>query len=515
VTAWQVRLVDRDGTPIGASATPVVVASARPGPYSHRLRSWGEFTFTASIFDPAVVANMAGDVVTCEVQLYRDATLVWWGVPWFCTDDLAAQTSTFRCRSLESYWDTKRLFGHAPPPDLAVNGSFEDWTAGVLDAWSTDGSFTSVTEETVDVVDGGSSVVLVATSNAPYLWEQDLTGFDIGYQPGLPAQLVGWFKVDTAPTSGDVLAELLVSGAPGTFTEQFVWQDGMAVGAWQFFSVELLVAAGVDWTAEWRLHGINGTVRYDKVRVRFNDATTAPQGADLADLFYNVVTYAQDTAAGYDNLAIDVTALAPAVLGIPVYGVGWAHSDHEEIWRNALLRLQQDYNVDFWVDLTRKAQVATKRGQVRADLDLTVTAAAPAAARGLTVESDPTQATTVAIARSESQLFAREEEIKTDTSSISLTLARFETAPVSVTPRGLEALAQGIIDREATGQQIPTIRLLTTNPPEPGDRFALSVDYGRCQLTGNYRVSTVRVDPRFPGACWVDVDVDDGRAYPA
>lgn len=515
VGVWTVLVTDLTGTPISGTALP----SAVPGEFSFRRGFLpGEFSFTFSVWDPVAQADLPIDqTLERRVELYEDGVLRWRGVPGPWKVDFDRQQATINCKTHEWYFD-RRFFGWVERTNILENGSFEDWTAGTSsppDAWGLEGSATVA--RTAAIAEGTYAARLTATDSSSYLWQQEAADVDIDYWPGLLAVGTAWGKVVSGSVAkGDVLAELIVDGTPGTFTEPFIAPAAMSAGTMFRVSIELLVTSGIDWTGEMRVRSINGTIDWDDVEVVFNDATTVAQnggaGEDLARLVENVTEYAQGSP--WSNLGI--THDCPDT-GIMVLR-GWEHSRHEVI-ADAYKQLIKDYGVDIWIGLDDVLHLRKKRGVRRDDLAVSIVVDPndPATLRALSVladhrvRADPSQASNVIIVQGQSANFAVDEAGAFDLTQFGgLTLGKWEQAPVSATPLDLGERAESMLGVEKVAPVFPELVLpVGDNIPDPGDIIPVTVDCGWVQLTGDFRAQDVRVDPRTRTVS-VQVDLDDG-----
>lgn len=513
---WTVVIEDLTGTPVSGSPLETGVV----GRYTFRRGFLpGECDVTFSVWDTVAQTDLPiGGTLERRVAVYEDGLLRWRGVPGPWEVDFDSQTARVTCRTFEWYFD-RRFFGWVERTNILENGSFETWTAGTSsppDSWGLEGSATVARVPAVAA--GTYAARLTATDGGSYLWQQEASGVDIAYWPGLLAVGTAWGRVVSGTVAKeDVLAELIVDGTPGTFTAPYVADAVMSAGHMFRVSIPLLVTSGVDWTGELRVRSINGDIDWDDVKVVFNDATTVAQnggaGEDLARLVENVVEYCQ--GAPWSNLGIGHDCPDTGTLVLR----GWEHSRHEQI-ADAFKQLIEDYGVDIWVGLDNLVHLRNKRGFRRDDLAITVVVDPddPVTLRALgglaahRVRADPSQASNVVIVQAQSSNFAVDEAGAVDLTKFGgLTLAKWETAPASATPLDLGERAATVLAVEKLPPVFPELVFpLDATPPDPGDVIPLTVDFGWVQLSDDFRVQTVTVDPRDRTvAC--QVDLDDGQ----
>lgn len=507
--AWTVQVDDA-----GVVGDPL--PSAVPGRYTlHNKFRPGEFTFKAKITDAVLISDLpfGDEMITRRINLYENGVLRWRGRPAPWETSIEDGEVTIRCKTAE--WDfDSRFFGWAERPNLLENGGFEDWTAGSPDSWGLQGS--AAVAEVASITEGTSAAKLTATDTASYLWQQEATGVDILYFPGLTAIGTAWaLVVSGSVPRGTVLAELIVDGAPGTFSETWVASEDINAGSLFRVSVPLFVAGGVNWTGELRLYSINGAITWDDAGVTFGEATTVLQnggaGEDLAVLVEHVTEYAQ--GAPWSDLGIAHDCPATGIMAIPgVNLAGFDHSRHEKI-SAAYQQIGDEYGVDIWVGLDDILHLRVKRGVRRDELAFAVDPTLLGViATGLGITGDPSLGHNVALVVGESELFAADEAGAIDLSAFGgMTRARWEKAPSGTPPKALAIRAAEIVRVEARSPAFPVVPIhLDAGVVGIGDVIPLDIDAGWVQIPeGDYRVASIEVDPQ-KRVQYCQLDADDG-----
>jgi hypothetical protein len=483
--------------------------------YGFKRNGIGEATIRIHTLEPLAVSDLrfgTNDLLQRELWIFDGDVCVWMGVPGPWAVDLDDQTVTVRCREVTQLLNGK-VFGRADRENFLDNPGAEDSTT-LIAPWTSSGAGT-VTVDTTFANEGDNSFKIVAGDNSSTLSQTFSASTDYG--GGIVVAVAGWFQIDGAATVDEntVLLELIGTvAAPGSPYIQRALYDPSSMSLDSLIRVEVqqLIGPGATWSFEVNARSVDGTINWDSFQASVPDSTTMSLGDDIGVLVGNVVEYSQTASLGQsdDLIGHDVTTLGI----VPSGARGFSHSDHENIWRDGLMQIAEEFQVDIWLGMDRLIHADTHRGTLRGDLAVTVeivdgeVAVSPSTVVGVQVDGDPSQEYSSVIVIGEGSSFAREEVGRVDTTAFAgLVKTLVQRAPNSATVRSMGDQADALLAQSKQPAALPSITYAGVTPPEPGDTVAVSVDFGCVFFDATLRVEAVKIDPKT-GAVTCSFDVD-------
>lgn len=326
------------------------------------LNGPGSMDFTVHNYDTTFTAT---DILTNEVQLWRNGTFLWWGVP------VRAEATPTRvrvsCRGLLWYF-SRRFIGDADRTNYLSNPEFN----GNLTSWTAQN--TTATAVTTQRILGTHSAQLVqATAQQDAYLHQtfSITGTAIGTL----VVVVAWYRITSTGWLGEAINKrgLTVSRKTGsTIHESSVYEiDGASPrDAWQRAEVSVWVPPGTTNDIQVRLYSPGGTIHWDATSATIMESLSN-YNADQTDIASQIVLHLQDTAYGKSDLAIATSTPASGVLRDRHY----QHADHHSGMRAlAEFTLLED-GFDFDVAVTSTTRTFTtyypRKGGTPSQLDFT------------------------------------------------------------------------------------------------------------------------------------------------
>lgn len=321
-----------------------------------------------------------------EVQVWLGESLFFWGP----IVDVQTDGKVLRIlvEDLLTYF-TVRHFGKSNRTNLLQNPSFESGPDGSWNWARTTYApgigvgFASETGTSI-VWDGitkeGTAALKMANSDAGTTVDgEGIIGYDVTFQtfevtaPATrPLEITGsaWYRLDSDFVNANDQGFGLVIAAfpedwpdqvraayPGTWLGIYAeWYDhaGSSIyeddptEVWIRAEASLEIPAGATRQIMFALHGVDGTIRWDRCRATANEGLHVV-GQDVRAVLNQIVTHAQDPAFGKTDLNIDVTG---ADVGKKVDFLA-LYENHEEVWERIRQLTQGEDAIDLGVEFTR------------------------------------------------------------------------------------------------------------------------------------------------------------------
>lgn len=498
---YRVLMVNRSGVPYAE------LANANVEEVSWELNGIGGAAFSLNTRDPQV-----GEVVllTREVQIWRNGTLVQWAVPVAATAD--AQRLRVTCAGLLWYF-SRRFLGPVGSAFVA-NGSFEsDFTS-----WTPQGSITNTVSTTTRLVEAKAAKLVNGTPGAIGFVTQNL-GATLARSLPTTYTLSAWVYVQTF-ISGSPGDRGLYLQATGSSTREVGAPLNAAtpVGRWTRLECSVVVPPGAADSFVVRLYVPEGTVYWDEVRMFYDQRTGAAAGEDYNKLAERLVRY----AAGIDTGGGPGTAVFGASIGKTSLSMDFAagaaagalpadryfdHADNPSFY-DALRELPARNVLDFEVTWNAAGTTRTfrtyapRKGTTKAELAIEL-------GRNLDdFRYDANGAQTAnairVVGRSNGEV-----AIYDDTSALGgLQLDGVVNPAQELDPQGIIDLAP----QEHARLKVPVLTPILTLPADAflgslvvGDTVPVRIDHGWVQESGNRRVVSMTLRP---GAEALDVVVN-------
>lgn len=328
----RVVIVDRTGRPYADLPQARITR-----PPQKILNGIGTCEFEFPTLDPH---QAEVQLLTREVQIWRNGKPFWWGVMVDATADF--ETVKVSCYSLEWYL-FRRFFG--PIVDhFLENGNFDDPVP--LAHWSATNC--TATKVTAPLILGPNAVKLTTpNANTDSYLSQRITitaGGAIGGEPTVYFPKA-WYWLDPNGFQGPALNErglfAILYDEGGAEVARTVHggliSNSHGRGTWQRLELTngLQILAGRTWTIEMRLYCPGGTIYWGAADITVEESVATPGwpgGGDVNDLISNVITYAQDSARLKSPLSF---AYSGAATG-KVVERAYQFFDNANIWSSLL-----------------------------------------------------------------------------------------------------------------------------------------------------------------------------------
>ena len=297
------------------------ISTHTPGDARDPLNAVGAYSFTCAADDPAIEAFLHDDGITpklqgCEVQLWRDGALAWWGYPDTCDLDTSSRSLTVQCYSpLGAFYAME--FGERQVPNLYANSDFGDgllwWvkegtdplpTMTVLpDTSSPDGdhSLTLVGSDDADIYGDCTTYATTSHDFGPGLWYSVL--FRLNLNSGVTVQRSKLVAVVVR----DAATGAALDGGTYVPDDSELEQITTKSGVWQSVVVPCFIPADTSVRVQAYVFApLHGIMRCSYVALRRNEAWVTPEGGQDRCVWLRRIIYgAQDPAEGYTPLGLD------------------------------------------------------------------------------------------------------------------------------------------------------------------------------------------------------------------
>lgn len=488
MAVYEVRVVDQAGTRIAT------LGNAIPGPVRWELNGPGafEFSFPTRDADATQAANNAAvQLLTREVQLWRNGTVIFWGVP--VRAEVDAEMVHVQCAGLLWYF-SRRFIGPLVRESLLTNPHFEDGLVG----WSAVGA--TATSDTEHKLSGLRSAKLVSSSaGADNYLGQTYPGWQSDAIHGTTFTLVGWFRVDDNGWVGPALDSrglYLERRSGSTVTDRVFAEisDDTPRGSWQRLDLQMYMPVNRTEDLEVRLYSPGGTIRWDKVFFTWIASFTY-LNYDLGEIVAELVRHLQDAWDKSDlNIAVDV----------PLTGIrgdrSWPFAEHHRCLE-VLQEFAEAGYLDFDIVWNAAGTTRTFTGYApRKGVPRPHRAMTTAQMTGFTLRTDGRAATSALTVQGEGHDIDREEGQAVDRSVFGgLILEDIESAPPGTLVTDLDALAA---EKIRTRLRPEVLEVTTAEALWPligevsvGDTLPVTIDHGWAQTAGDWRITEMGLDP--------------------
>lgn len=307
---YKVIMCNHLGVPYGELANALVEQ------VTWELNGVGSAQFSINTRDPQVSLVV---LKTREVQIWRNGTLIFWGIP--IAGDADPERLQVRCAGLLWYL-AKRFFGPLFSnliSEFILNGGFE--LATPLDNWTVTnpGGLTATVSTSTRLVSNKSAKLVQTNAGVDSHLSQGSLTVTTRSRP-VTYTLSAWVFVEsfTAGAFGDRGLYLAGTGS-STRAEGQPINANTPVGKWTRMETKLVVPGGSADDLEVRLYAPQGTVYWDQVRLYPERMTGADAGEDYNVLTERVFKY----GAGIDTGGGPGTAVFGAILGKTSLNIGF------------------------------------------------------------------------------------------------------------------------------------------------------------------------------------------------
>lgn len=332
------------------------------------LNGPGSLTFEIPTDDSNATAI---ELIATEIQLLRNGSLIWWGVP--IRIDATYDTMQVQCVGIFWYF-WKRFIGNTGKVNLISNGSFEDDAPGFpgdltkTADWTGVGcTFERVSTHKFEGTYGADLAQSVADADTFIYQNVSLTG---ATGTGTNYELIGWYHIRTdtynstlTPQEHDqaifgrglYIERHTAGGEIFPYYTMIGPNYGTAMGDSRRDSVSVWVPPGLTETWQVRLYAPKGDIVWDNIQLYSDEALTYNR-TDQNTIISNLVDHAQDAAYGKTDLNIGYTGSATSVLR----DVSWTFVDKANIGDSLLLFTKLasglDMSIEYPTALTRNLQ---------------------------------------------------------------------------------------------------------------------------------------------------------------
>lgn len=488
---YEVKVVNRSGTVL-ATFDANVGGDARQKVTVNRvvwaLNEPGSATISISVFHPAAV-EIEG--LKREVQIWRNGSLIFWGVP--VQYEISGGVITWTCPGLLYYFT--RLFFGPITGNYLTNGRF----ASNLTGWTAAGC-TATHSTAVRLRGPGTARLEAGSSGDNFLWQSfnvdtgtDPAGAGLGIVVAAlfyPASKTSWAFEERGLY---VQAGNTIHGADG------VWEPitmNHPVGAVQRAEVAttLLNGFGVQ-TVTVRLYAPVGAIHWGAVTATSPESLGNSPGApgDLAVVLQQIIAYAQNTTTK-SNLNIGYSIPNTGV----VEHVAYQFTETPEIFA-ALQTYPARGICDFDIVCTSTTRTFTtyapKKGTLKSANALTVPGPG---VHQLSHRMDGNQTATSVVRRGEGSGSDREFGLAVDASGLDgLILQSIGDAPPEIGIDGLDSYAATDLAKLKGLVTMPGAKVAAegwVGVVSPGDTVPFTIDWGVVQETVDRRVVGLSLD---------------------
>lgn len=280
---YQVLIVDMDGVPYAE------IANAEIESITWELNGWGEAIFRLPVTDPQAYDELRPEYQTKrEVQIWRNGTLIWWGV--YVAGLADDSVVTFTCLGLLWYF-SRRYFGpiHTNTTTaLLINGGFE--STPVDTGWSVTAGLT-VSASVARRRTGSQAIKMVTAGTGAddfYIIQGVAIPTPARIKP-LTWTASAWQYRDSVTTPDFFDRGLVITrvNSGGVSTDPFA--DSLAkpderLGEWVYREASVTIPAGADDFMGIALFApASGTVHWDDAAIHYQERTGAVEGEDWSD----------------------------------------------------------------------------------------------------------------------------------------------------------------------------------------------------------------------------------------
>lgn len=441
-----------------------------------------------------------------EVQIYRNGNLLTWGP--VIGVDTAGSSGTVTMHLAGVDWYLNRRFLDGVIPNGIDNADFESGTG----SWTADGGIT-FTVDTATFETGAQAAKLVGTTTGA---DAFITQSAVMGPNGIGLEVIAsaWLYIDAFTGAALETRGLYIEGIKdGVFqlNNYYPIDNATPRGKWIKLGTQFWIPPNETWTVNYRLYGINGTLRWDdcklvvmdSVDASIHDPTTLIQtAADISHIVREIVVHVQRTDVGKSNVYIGLNSETTGTKLIKVYQ--WV--DHVQFDQAMQELLDRGDGADYSIDLTPTTRTfhsyANKRGTDRSGAVTLKYVAGDATSNCVDyrITRDGGKCVTRQTMLGSDNGPDREQAESVDTSHVSngLILQDVRQAPQETTVDSLQPMADDRISRLA--QKPDTIDFDLTGSSGlvgtlmPGDLVTISLTDGFAVVSGTRRVQAVKLN---------------------
>jgi hypothetical protein len=278
MSTYRVILVDPGGRTI------TELTSAKVDHVTWELNAPGEAVYRLPILHPEAL-DAKNRLLRCEVQVWRDGELIFWGIPVAMRGDVAA--AEFLAFGLLYYFATRYfgpVYSNAMPP-MAVNGTFE--ANPVSSGWSPSSPAPTITPST-NRYSGSQCVRLTGGGSAgtPYYIYQFVTMPTPARSQPLKVTASAWCYPEGITAYGiqDRGLEVQWNGATPPSQQWSLLNANVPDRRWTRMETSLDIPANAADTCTLALFApLSGSVCWDQFRFTYEQKTGAIAGEDWVD----------------------------------------------------------------------------------------------------------------------------------------------------------------------------------------------------------------------------------------
>lgn len=464
----------------------------------------GEMEFSLSATDSQVASVKK---LEREVQVYRNGTLLWWGVPTRIT--AAHDKVTYLCRELLWYFK-RRVFGCTGLADYMQDGSFEADTVGSPPNpafW-----FSSP-----DFIAGGASGVVnnndfigthAVQLNYGTAGKDSFIGSALISVPkkaiGVPFILTAhvWVSnthwVGTATQARGLYVELI--DADNKFVTNAIVPIDDNTPRDQWVTMQTLIGIPANATTSWklqvRLYAPATWVVWDGVTLHLPESNTYTN-KDAADIIHDLVDRAQGRGGDPGHTDLNIWYAGAPTGQLFTRSFQWI--EHGTFYDAMKELADQPNGPEFIIDLTNRAltvspTVGTVRGDITLEFGVNLS--------GYAVQEDGENAFNVVIIEGEGEREGRIEYGASDLSKLGgVSYEMVDRAPQGAGANTVSQLASSELVRRGNGQIIPTVTTHEGAGPvignlKCGDTVPVVIASGSYSYSQSCRVVRMDLDPK-------------------
>lgn len=361
-SSWSVKAVD-----VGTGASPVTLPAVAISPPVYRVNAPDTIALEVLTTNGGALGEFRDP--TREIQVWRDATLMFWGP----TVRLEVDDDRARIQCADPRWYlTRRFFGRADRVNGLTNGDFEDGLTG----WGTAVGLTPVIDPT-RAVQGTQSVRLIGTTEGHDTYLPQTYTHTQSHPQGDQLTIATHVWVPAADYQGDASNSLglfvIRRNSVGVLLDISGDQNATITAAtlkdqWVRLETTLDFVKEGD-TVEVRLYPPWGSANYDLVTLTLRESLSFVE-QDMATIIRGIVGYAQ--GAYFDHGKSDLgVAVDVDPTGVTLSRT-YEFSDHQNIDDELMVFTNRRGGVDYTFDAAARTLIVSHphAGTVREDIAL-------------------------------------------------------------------------------------------------------------------------------------------------
>lgn len=447
------------------------------------LNEPGSLTFSAPIHHPAALEVQ---LLTREVQVWRNGALIFWGVP--VQREATGGVVTWTCPGL--LWYFTRLYFGPVSANYITNGLF----ATDLSSWTAVGC--TATRSTAIRLRGPGTAKLVSAAYGDNYLEQSIP-LTVGPDFGFGFSIAAWFYIESMTDTAFGERGLYVQCNDGFPNADPDWEPitFSTEGGFQRVEIYQEVKPAVTTTVKVRLYSPVGTIYWGAVTAYSPESVGALNNLpeEAATVIGKIIDYAQH---GANKSELNILWSTPAT-GL-VERVSYQFSEMANIF-DALRGYAERGVCDFEIALTSTTRTFTtyapRKGSYKAAYGITVPGSG---AVSVTHRLDGQQTASHVTRRGAGSGPDREFGLAIDTSNTGgIILQDVEDAPTEVNIDGLDAYAAADLGRLKSTVKLPQVTVRGSDwigNVVVGDTVPVTIDWGAVQETTTQRVVSLTLD---------------------